>query len=208
MKRFSAFDPRAVTALGLMEEIRLGLNASSATSDLYLLVRGAVLHHLQGKIPRAMRSRVDAEDILHDAFRRVLRHLDQFQASSEKSFYAWVYRVAKNLIQDQLRRRSALVIRFARDDENGPKESQILAPKRGTESQVLRRDLIDKMLCHLRAKEAEVVRLHDIEERSFGEIAAAWDKTPGAVQRFYSRALGNLGNLRAAAVRRRGSELA
>lgn len=195
MKRFSAFDPRAVTVLGLLENIRRGQNTSAATADLYLLARGAILHHLERKIPSLMRSRLDAEDVLHDAFLRVLRHLDHFEAAPEKvekAFYAWIYSIARNLIHDELRRRSAFVVRFAGDDEKGPRASQVLAPGRRTESQLVRRDLIEKMLGHLRTKEAEVVRLHDLEGCSFGEIAESWDKTPGAVQRFYSRALWNL----------------
>lgn len=192
MKRFSAFDSKSFTALELVEDIRSGKNECGAKADLYLLLRRVILPYLHRKLPPALRPRVDAEDVLHEAFLRAMSHLDRFESSSDKAFYAWIYRIAKNLIQDQCRRRSALQVRFARDDEKGLRESQILGRTGKSDSQIVRRELVDRMLGHLKRKQADVIRLHDLEGRNFGEIAQSWDKTPGAVQRFYSRALEDL----------------
>ena len=192
-----------MTALELVESIRSGNNAAHAQAELYSLVRRAVLGHLHSKIPPAVRRRLDAEDVLQEAFLRAMRGLSRFEASSEKAFYAWVYRIAKNLIADQYKRQSVIrVSPFAKDGERGPRESQIIGGRRRAETQIQRKEIIDNMLGHLKPKEAEVIRLHQLQGYTFEEIAESWHKTPGAVQRFYSRAWQNLCEL---AQREKGS---
>jgi RNA polymerase sigma factor (sigma-70 family) len=60
---------------------------------------------------------------------------------------------------------------------------------------VQRRDWIDALLEKLKPREAEVVRLRWLQGLSFEEIGASWQKTPGAVQRFYSRVWEKLSEL-------------
>jgi len=177
-----------MTALELIDHIRSGNNASHAQGELYSLVRHAILDHLQHKIPPAVRRRLDAEDVLQEAFTRALLAIDRFESSSEKAFYAWVYRIAKNFIADQFKRQSVLAVPFGDDERQGPRPSQIVGRRRRAETQIQRQELVEKLLGHLKPKEAEVIRLHQLQGYSFEEIAASWNKTPGAVQRFYSRA--------------------
>jgi RNA polymerase sigma factor (sigma-70 family) len=177
-----------MTALELIEIIRSGNNASQAQGELYSLVRQAVLSHLQHKIPPAIRRRLDAEDVLQEAFTRGLRAIDRSKFDTEKAFYAWVYRIAKNFIADQFKRQSVLAVPFGDDDRKGPRASQIVGRRRRAETQIQREDSVEALLGQLKPKEAEVIRLHQLKGNSFEEIAALWSTTPGAVQRFYSRA--------------------
>jgi RNA polymerase sigma factor (sigma-70 family) len=175
--------------LALIEDIRSKRDVEGAQKALYAMAREALLARLTEKIPPRLRPRMDAEDVIQAAFMKAMSNLDQFQPQDENSFFAWVYRISKNLIADQNRRRSADAVHFATgDDEHGVRQSAVSARGRRAESQLQRKEWIDTILGQLATKEAEVIRLRWLDGRSFEEIAAAWKKTPGAVQRFHSRA--------------------
>ncbi len=73
-------------------------------------------------------------------------------------------------------------------EDSGPRASQVVARPGTPESQLLRADLIEILLGRLKERDAEIIRLRELESRSFEEIARLWGKTPGAVQRAFSRA--------------------
>jgi RNA polymerase sigma-70 factor, ECF subfamily len=173
----------------LLADIRAGRNVAAAKEDLYGLVREALLDRLRARIPPRLQSRMDADDVVQAAFLRALKALDSFQPRDEDSFFAWVYRIGTNLIIDQGKRKSVAAVRFARgEEEGGPRESQVGGRGRRAETQLARKEWIESMLGRLKDREAEIIRLRWLEGKSFDEIAAAWGKTPGAVQRFHSRA--------------------
>lgn len=176
--------------LELIEKIQSGQDVKRSEEELYSLVSQALLQRLREKIPPRLNCRIDAEDVLNEAFLRALGALKRFRPSKEDSFLAWVYRIGKNLIADHNKRRSVMAVHFATEKgQRGPRESQIVPRHpRKVESELVRRDWIESILGQLQDKEAEVIRLRSLHGYSFEEIAASWQKTPGAVQRFYSRA--------------------
>jgi RNA polymerase sigma factor (sigma-70 family) len=178
-----------MTSIELIDQIRSGQNVRAAEEALYRIVQEALVGRLEKRIPAYLRSRLDAEDTLHAAFLRAMAALSRFQPKNEHAFTAWVYQIAKNLISDAGERRSAAAVRFA--DRNatlgGPRVSQVLDKVTGHTASYARRELVESLLARLAPKEAEVIRLHDLQGRSYDEIAAAWQSTPAAVQRFHSR---------------------
>jgi RNA polymerase sigma-70 factor (ECF subfamily) len=179
----------------LIERIRSGQDVRAAQEDLFLMIRTSLLERL-GQIPPAARGRVDPEDILHTAFVRAIAAIHNFQPTSERSFHDWVFTVAKNVIADLLRRRSVRVRRLATEDgERGPRASSI--PQKGARFTTVfrRKDWIESMLSRLAPREAEVIRLRHFQRLSYQEIAKLWKSTPGAVQRFHSRAFEKLRRL-------------
>lgn len=145
---------------------------------------------IRARIPPRLRPRLDEEDVLHEAFLRAFESIHTFRPSREDSFPAWVYRIAKNLITDVSRRRSAAALHFSRDeDQKGPRASEIAPPRRPSpETRFREREWIEVVLTKLPEKEAEVIRRRSLLGSSFEEIADSWKKTPGTVQRFFSRA--------------------
>jgi RNA polymerase sigma-70 factor (ECF subfamily) len=187
--------------LALVERIRqsgsqLGGGALEAQEELYRAVREHLLQHLGHRIPARLRSRLDAEDVLHEAFLRALRSLDRFQATSDRSLLAWIYTIAKNLIADAGDRRSALALPLGRSEESGGvRASQIASKVERASTEFNRREWVESLLGRLKDNEAEVIRLRLFSGMSFEAIAEKWRKTPGAVQRFYSRACQRLRDL-------------
>ncbi len=174
----------------LIESIQAGRDVRRAEEELYRTVHSQLLERIAARIPRRLRARLDPEDVLHEAFLRSLRGIRTFRPSGEDSFAAWVYTIARNLIADTNKRHSVAVVRFAAcEEDGGPLSSQIPQRRhRRPESQLQRRDWIDSMLARLPPREAEVIRLRALHGHTFQEIASAWKRTSGAVQRSFSRA--------------------
>lgn len=171
-----------------------------AQEEIYLFLREKLLVRLETHLPERIQSRVDPEDVLHGALLRALEGLDGVEVTTERAFTAWVYRIARNLMLDELKRRSAAVLSFDRESGGGgARASRVPGRERAVESRLQKEDWIEAALKRLKAREAEVIRLHLLRHRSFEEIGAAWGKKPATVKRLYSLALQHL---REAAARR------
>ena len=176
--------------LQLVENVRQGEDVEASQGELYSRVRAELLHRIAAKVTHNLKARFEAEDILHEAFLRALYSIDVFRPDGDRAFYAWVYSIAKHLIIDQSRRRSAQNLRFARETGGaGPRLSGVSGGGRRPESLLERSEWVREVLGRLKESEADVIRLHQLEGKSFDEIAEASGKTPGAVQRAYSRAV-------------------
>jgi RNA polymerase sigma-70 factor (ECF subfamily) len=174
-------------------DLRAGRDVRAAQEGLYRVVRGELLARIEKKLPAAIVSRVDPEDVLHTAFMKALGHLDAFRGEHEGSFVAWVYRIAKNYVLDITDRRSVGAIHFAHTEGRpGVRASELAGPRAAGASTLGRAELIQSLLARLSEKDAELIRLRQIGGYSFEEMAEASGSTPGAVQRAYARAWGRL----------------
>ncbi len=120
-------------------------------------------------------SRLDAEDILQDVFSEFVeayRLLTPIQQAG-----AWLFRVARNRIIDRFRRqRTEDAVRAA--DGRGEDEELLLdelpSPDAGPDAVFARRILVDELaaaLAELPAEQREVFIAHEVEGRSFRELA-------------------------------------
>jgi RNA polymerase sigma factor (sigma-70 family) len=176
--------------LRLIDNVRRGRDVDSSVEALYVRAREVLLPRIERRITGNLRTRVDADDVFHDAFLRALGSLEVFEPAGENAFYAWIYSIAKNRLIDLSRRRSVANAHFVQGESAiGPHASRIADLRRTAASVLLRRERIDGVLSRLRIEDAAIIRLHQLEEKSFEEIATLWEKTPGAIQRMFSRAV-------------------
>src|SRR6266481_1406584 len=117
----------------------------------------------------------DAEDILQDVFyelveaNRLLMPIDHVTG--------WLFRVARNRITDLFRRKKPVPF-SAVEDENGEMlriEDLLPSPDAGPEALYLRTVLLDELefaLGELPGEQREVFIAHELEGRSFKEMAA------------------------------------
>ena len=167
-------------------------DVESSQGELYLRVRGQLLHRIEARVTHNLKTRFEAEDVLHEAFLRAPHSNDVFWPDSDRGFYAWVYSIAKHLIIDQARRHSVQNFRFARETgAGGPRLSGVVGRERNPESALERREWVEEVLSRLKESEAELIRLYKLEGKIFTGIVTASGKTTSAVQRAYSRALAN-----------------
>ena len=186
-------DRTPTATLVLVDRIRSDPYDAPAVEEVYLRARAVLLASIRGMISRRLRSRLDAEDVLHTAFIRAMESLGSFQPSDDRAFFAWIHTIARHYVYDVHRRHSVGQVRIPGD----VRVSRLawLTPRgrnRSVSSDLARRESIDRMLEKVRPKEAEVIRSRLIDGMSFESIASRWAMSAESARRYYSRALSRL----------------
>jgi RNA polymerase sigma factor (sigma-70 family) len=142
----------------------------------------AVILREQGKLKNFIRKWVpdeaDVEDVLQDVFYEFLE--TQRLVTPLRQAGAWMYRVARNRITDLFRRRSSERNRdpFVRapDDEAPVLEEWLPTTEAGPDAAYARRVLLEELdsaLEELPPEQRAVFVAHELQGRSFKELAAA-----------------------------------
>jgi len=134
-------------------------------------------HRLRGFIRKWVVDEGEAEDILQDVFYELV---EAFRVSQPiEQIGAWMFRVARNRITDLFRkRRSAPLQAGAVEDQDGEPlrlEELLHSPAAGPEAAYARSLLLEELaaaLDELPPEQREVFLAHEMEGRSFKEIAA------------------------------------
>lgn len=132
-------------------------------------------------------SHEESEDILQEVFLKAYLNIRDFDTSLQ--FSSWIYRITRNEVISQFRKRKARPHGHAIDvgDEVIQALADTLDVSRETENKLLRGELI-KVLDSIDKKYREVLVLQFFEERTYDEIADILRKPPGTVASLVSRA--------------------
>jgi RNA polymerase sigma factor (sigma-70 family) len=142
-----------------------------------------VIAREQGRLRNFIRRRVsdeaDVEDVLQDVFYELVKAYDAFTPLRQTT--AWLYRVARNRIVDLFRRRNTDRSRLewpGLDEDGGLRsiEAWLPAPEAGPEAAYARRIILEELdvaLEELPLEQREVFIAHELEGRSFKELAEA-----------------------------------
>jgi RNA polymerase sigma factor (sigma-70 family) len=137
----------------------------------------------QSRLRNFIRKRIldkdDAEDILQEVFYELVQAYRLMKPLEQVG--AWLYRVARNRIIDRFRQRRPVAAGSdspATDEEGAsfPWEDLLPSPDAGPEAAYAREVLMDEVdaaLDELPEEQREVFVAHELEGRSFNEIAAA-----------------------------------
>ncbi|MBI2634634.1 sigma-70 family RNA polymerase sigma factor [Candidatus Peregrinibacteria bacterium] len=126
----------------------------------------------------------DVEDIVENIFLRVWEHLRQYKP--QKSFSAWVFRIAHNMIVDYYRAsrdRDVLVL-----DPHVPDENRQHNPIKNTQD-ALHGDVLRKAIAILKKPYRDIIIYKFINELSNKEIADIMGKNEGSLRILQFRAL-------------------
>lgn len=128
----------------------------------------------------------NAQDLTQEVFMRVLRNINRFEYRGEKSFLAWLYTIAGNVLIGQLRRRRSL---------QTPLDDSIeLADPRGQEpvTSAFERVFLMGAISQLTEDQQQVLTLKFFADLTNQEIATAIGRTEGAVKALQHRAIHSL----------------
>ena len=133
---------------------------------------------LRNFIRRRVRDEADAEDILQDVFYELVETYRLMKPVEQMG--AWLFRVARNRIIDLFRKRKPETLESelagtAADGQSLTLEDLLPSPDEGPEAAYARRLLLDELdaaLEELPEEQREVFVSHEIEGRSFKELAA------------------------------------
>lgn len=157
---------------------------SKAVGELYMQ------HHEQ--IYRYVWSKVNdpnlAEDLTGEVFMRMVSRISTYHPTGVP-FQAWLYRIARNLIIDHIRKaksKSAVpleAVPFIKDTSAGP--STLIEKKLTVEK-------LQEALNHIDHDQAEVIRLRFLVGLQINEVAERLQKTAAAVKALQHRGLAAL----------------
>ena len=140
----------------------------------------------------------DAEEVAQEVFLAAYRSISQFRGESR--FSTWLFRIAVNQAKNRKKRIALFFKRHVSadfnesDDPSGP-VAQIADPKADPEKRRSQKEiqtLVQKEIQKMKPDEAAIILLHDLEERTYDEIAAILDIPAGTAKSRLHRARGAL----------------
>lgn len=170
-----------------MEQARLDENLimdiaagdRDAFSELYHRTSDAVF----GFSLSILRSREDAEDVMHDAYINIYSHASSYRPEGKP--LAWIMRIVRNLCYNR--------IRDSQYETVPPEDSEPELPEQFDDiKNADDRMVLETAMNVLGQEEREIVILHAVSGYKHKEIAEMLDLPEGTVLSKYKRALGKL----------------
>jgi RNA polymerase sigma-70 factor (ECF subfamily) len=150
-----------------------------------------------GRFCRWLGDREEAEDLTQDVFLRLYRSRDRYQPRAK--FATWLFHIARNVARNALRtrRRRPCLHLEALGGADGEACGEWLLPDRGEPpSRPLERaELAGKVrsaVSDLGERQRTAVELHQFQDRTYTEVAAAMAMTPKAAKSLLYRARNQL----------------
>jgi len=152
----------------------MAMEQDRALSEVVRKERSRLLDFIRRRVPDSR----DAEDVLQDVFSELVEANRLLMPIEHVT--GWLFRVARNRITDLFRRRRPerlpdAVLADGDDDERLRLEELLPSPEAGPEARYARRVLLEELeraLDELPREQREVFVAHELEGRSFKEIAA------------------------------------
>jgi len=162
------------------EELLAGLREGSQVSFEILYQR--YFQRIYNFVYLRLRNHADTEEAVQETFTAVFRCIDTYRGRSTLS--SWIYGIAKNTVNNQLRRAKTEEARIDRPESQGLRPTESLATGSPEEQLVLRRYL-DAVGGHMGAVaqwQAEVFELRHLENLSIREISERTSRSGDAIR--------------------------
>ena len=156
------------------------IEAAQADPARFLDLYERHFHRVYAYVARRASSRAEAEDVTSEVFEHALTHLRKYEWRGVP-FLAWLVRIAANALADRWRQTSR--------DSYGPPPD---VPDRHDAEEIERRAMVFQVVERLPDAQRQVIEMRFVDQKSIREIAAALDRSEGAVKQLQLRALENL----------------
>jgi RNA polymerase sigma-70 factor (ECF subfamily) len=175
-RRSSKLKSSTRTDLEIVEGIRL------ASEDDFNLLYDRYFQRVYSFVYNRLRHRADAEEVVQETFTAVFRSIDAYRGQS--SLLSWIYGIAKNTVNNHVRRSRAYEARIERAEPGLQQVSHNLSACTPEENLSLQRSAaaIQGCLEHMADWHAEVFVLRHIENLSISEIARRMSRSNDAVR--------------------------
>ena len=129
-----------------------------------------------------LRDHADAEEAVQETFTSVFRSIDAYRG--ESSLVSWIYGIARNTVNNQLRRTNARRRRMARARIELVRSSLLMSPRTPEDELNLQRsvDQVRDCLASVSDWQAEIFALRHLENLPIGEIARRVSRSSDSVR--------------------------
>jgi len=129
-----------------------------------------------------LRNRADTEEVVQETFFAVMRSIDAYRGQS--TLLCWIYGIAKNNVNNHLRRAKAHELRVERAEPGMMLGTASLDASTPEEQLSLRRyqESVQKLLSNVADWQTEVFWLRHVENLTIGEIAQRVKRSNDAVR--------------------------
>ena len=137
---------------------------------------------LIGSIAKSYLNVDDVDDVIQEVFLRVYKSIKQFKGDS--TFSTWLYRIAVNVCKDQLKKYAKRSETMTDFDSEEPGQLEPVADHNveiAVEKQFDSEDM-EAILKRLSAEDQELIRLRDVQDLEYEEIASIVEKPLGTVK--------------------------
>jgi RNA polymerase sigma-70 factor, ECF subfamily len=162
------------------EDDRLLIEAAQADSARFVEIYERYVDRIYAFVSRRTKNRATAEDITSQVFEQALRAIESFEWRGVP-VSAWLFRIASNALADHWRERARDAHELAPD-----------VPQSRELEDIDRRIALHRQVEQLPDLQRQVIEMRFVEEKSIREVAAALDRSEGAVKQLQLRALENL----------------
>jgi len=126
------------------------------------------------------------EDLTSETFMKVLKSLDKFECKENRSFSAWIFKIAQNVVNDYYRAKKEYI-----DIEKITNHSAIKTPEDELFDKI-EKDILKKAFSKLTKEQQEVVILRYGANMKLNEIAKMKNKSDVAIRALFFRAIHSL----------------
>ena len=162
------------------DDERLLIEAAQADPARFVELYDRNVDRVYAYVSRRAGSRSVAEDVTSEVFEQALSNLGTFKWRGVP-FVAWLYRIASNALADHWKRER-------RDSHDLPPD----VPDEREHQDLERRVSLFQLVDRLPDAQRQVIQMRFVEDRTIREVAAALDRSEGAVKQLQLRALENL----------------
>lgn len=162
------------------EDERALIEAAQADPARFVEVYDRYVDRVYAYVSRRAGSRAAAEDITSEVFQLALTNLPRFEWRGVP-LAAWLFRMASNALADHWRRQR-------REAQEPPPD----LPDEREHEELQRRVSLFQLVDRLPDPQRRVIEMRFVEDKSVRDVAAALDRSEGAVKQLQLRALENL----------------
>jgi RNA polymerase sigma-70 factor (ECF subfamily) len=134
-----------------------------------------------------LRNHADTEEVVQETFTAVFRSIDSFHGKS--SVLSWIYGIAKNTVNNHIRRSAAREQRVNRAERELVRNHAWSSPNTPEEELTMQRcaESLREQLSSVADWQAEIFIMRHVEDLPIGEIAARTSRSNDAVRSSLSR---------------------
>lgn len=154
---------------------------------------------LRSRMPRAARARVDVDDVIQETYTRAFARFKRIPDVTPEVFRRWIVHIALRELKRVFERHLGAARRDAGREQAVESFSGFGGSRGGSPSSLAGRresaGIVVDVLEELPKDYREVILLRDFEGHTSDMVAARMNRSPGAVDVLYHRALVKLGQL-------------